>query len=225
MLLLAIVILFLFYFLLPFMYSDIKYALPSQKKHAIEKGHEESEYSLPSPADYMIISEENLFHPERRIPPEKKAEQELPKPEFVLYGTMIMDNFGIAYLEDLKAPRTTPGRGKRQVALKKGDSLSGFTLTDIQADKIVVTRGEEKMIVQIIDPRNPKQREAPVPVSQQAPAQQVKSPQKGTPATSVRPKSPVAAKILPTPKEQPAQPPPRSSFESTVRGFFDRGKQ
>jgi len=196
--------------------------LPVQKKAAEEEEVREYEFSPPSPADYMIIAEDNLFHPERIIPPEKKVEQELPKPEFILYGTMITDDLGVAYLEDLKAPRTTPGRGNRQVALKKGGALSGFTLKEIEADKIVMVRGEEKMIVHIIDPQKPKQRVEPVPVSQQAPARPAQAPQKDKPAKSTSQQTSAAKKILPPPKEQPNRLPPRSAFESTVRGFFDR---
>ena len=220
-LLLAVIIVMVNYSLLPFFNTDIKYILPVQKKSVGGEETDQAEFSPPSPSDYMIIAEENLFHPERRIPPEKKAEQELPKPEFVLYGTLITDDLGVAYLEDLKAPRTTPGRGKRQVALKKGDAFSGFTLKEIEADKIVMARGDEKMTVHIIDPQRPKQREVSVPVSQQSTAQ---TSQKNKPIASTTQRAAAAKKVLPTPKEPTVRPPPRSAFESTVRGFFDKPK-
>ena len=108
----------------------------------------------------MIISEENPFHPERKIPVEKKAEQPLPKPEFVLYGTLITDDLKMAYLEDLKAPRSTSGRGKRQVALKQGDSLSGFRVKEIEAGKVVMVRGDDRIIVPIIDPAHTREGQA-----------------------------------------------------------------
>jgi hypothetical protein len=43
--------------------------------------------------------------------------------------------------------------------LRKGDSLSGFTLKEIETDKIVMMRGEEKITVPINDPSHPRQRE------------------------------------------------------------------
>ena len=113
-----------------------------------------------NPLEYTVIAEQNLFHPERKIPPEKKAEAPLPKPEFVLYGTLITSDLGMAYLEDKKAaPVTTAGRGKRQTALKKGETMSGFILKEIQADRVTMTRGEETLIVSLNDPQNPKTRE------------------------------------------------------------------
>jgi len=223
--LLTIIIGMIHYSVIPFFHADIKYTLPLQKKAIVTEEANQTEFSPPSPTDYMNIAEENLFHPERRIPPEKKVEQELPKPDFVLYGTMVSDDLNVAYLEDLKAPRTTPGRGKRQVAIKKGDMLSGFMLKEIDTDKIVMMRGEEKMTVHLIDPQKPKQREVPAPVIRQTPAQTAQPAQKAKPTAPTTQKAPVAKQVLPAPKEQPVRPPPRSAFESTVRGFFDRPNQ
>ena len=223
--LLTIIIGMIHYSGIPFFHADIKYSLPAQKQVAAKEEINKSEFAPPSPTDYMNISEDNLFHPERRIPPEKKAEQELPKPDFILYGTMVSDDLNVAYLEDLKAPRTTPGRGKRQVAIKKGDILSGFTLKEVETDKIVMARGEEKMTVHLIDPQKPKQREVPSPVSRQTPAHPPQPAQKEKPAAPTTQKAPVAKQVLPAPKEPPVRPPSRSAFESTVRGFFDRPNQ
>ena len=201
-LLLTVIISMANHSLLPFLSMQIKYTLPSQNPSAKAAEDGQAEFSAPSPSDYTIISEENLFHPERIIPPEKKVEQELPKPEFVLYGTMVSDDISLAFLEDLKAPRNTPGRGKRQVALKKGDMFSGFTLKEIDADKIVMVRGEEKIIVSVVDPQKPKTREAPAPpVSQKPPGQ---LPQKASPAPVLPQKQPLA----PRPSVRPSQPAP-----------------
>lgn len=137
----------------------VKVILPSQQKVNAEDIIEEKEASS-SPADYMVIAEQNPFHPERKIPIEKKAEQPIPKPEFVLYGTLITDDLSIAYMEDKKAPVSTPGRGNRQISLRPGQSLSGFTLKEIEAEKVVMVRGEETMTVYLNDPNAPKKREA-----------------------------------------------------------------
>ena len=218
--LLIAIIVMVNYSLLPFIYSDIKYTLPLQKKAIVTEEVNQTEFTPPSPADYMNIAEDNLFHPERRIPPEKKVEPELPKPDFVLYGTMVSDDFKIAYLEDLKAPRSTPGRGKRQTAVKKGDVFSSFTLKEVEADKIVMVRGEEMMTVHIIDQRKPKIRE----VSQQTSAQPAQAPQKGKPTASTSQKAPIAKELLPKPKETPVRPPPRSGTDSIIFNYFDRQK-
>jgi hypothetical protein len=141
------------YTLLPMLNINAGLTFPSLKKPA---GLGQSAATTPvehprlSPSDFNIIAEQNLFHPERIIPPDKKAEPPpLPKPDVVLYGTLITDDARFAYLEDLKAPRNTAGRGKRQLILKIGDTLSGFVLKEIEADKIVMVRGEEQMTVEV----------------------------------------------------------------------------
>lgn len=101
--------------------------------------------------DYISIAEKNLFHPERKIPVEKTAEEAkpLPKPEFVLYGTTLLSDRSIAYLEDKKAPQSTPGRGKRVSVLAKGESLSGYVLEDVGRESVLMVRGNEKLTVSL----------------------------------------------------------------------------
>ena len=220
-LLLVEIIFMVTYTLLPFLNMNIQYTLPAQKNAIVTDEANQAEFAPPSPTDYMNIAEDNLFHPERRIPPEKKAETELPKPDFILYGTMVSDNLNVAYLEDLKAPHTTPGRGKRQTAVKKGDIFSGFILKEVEADKIVMVRGEDIMTVNVIDKRKTKMRASSGPADQKASAQPAQSPQ-GKPASSTTQRALTAKEIIPPPKEPPVRPPPRSGFESTVTEFFDR---
>ena len=138
------------------------YTIPVKEKAAENSTEDQTgETKTISPLEYTIIADQNLFHPERRIPPEKKAGQELPKPEFVLYGTLITGETMIAYLEDLKAPRTTPGRGKRQTALKIGQTMGGFKLEEIYDDKIVMVRGEEKIEVKVASSKDKRKTAAP----------------------------------------------------------------
>jgi hypothetical protein len=98
---------------------------------------------------------------------------------------MLSDDLSLAYLEDLKAPRNTPGRGKRQVALKKGDSLSGFVLKEIETDKITMVRGEEKLIVAMNDPQKAKAREVAAATTA-APPKQPQATPAATPAQKQR---------------------------------------
>jgi hypothetical protein len=164
---------------------DIKIKLnPSNPKNIQEiKDEMISDVPSQSPSDYIVIAEHNLFHPQRIIPPEKKEEQPLPKPEFVLYGTLISDDISIAYMEDKKSPRSTPGRGKRQTALKKGDTMSGYTLKEIDHEHVVMVKGEESLIVKVIDPGMKKDREggSPQPATQPqvSPQQRVSTQQRG----------------------------------------------
>jgi hypothetical protein len=133
--------------LFPLTKINATYSLPKVKLKTVEKAEKPQEKNgnvLPS--DYTVIGELNLFHPERRIPVEKKAE-EILKPELVLYGTLIQDNVQYAFIEDKKNPKTTPGRGNRQTMIKKGDVISGFVVSEIGADRITLTKGDEKMTV------------------------------------------------------------------------------
>jgi hypothetical protein len=74
-------------------------------------------------------------------------------------GTIITPELKMAFMEDNKAPVTTPGRGKRQSALRVGESLSGFTLKKVEANRVVLTRNEEIMTVMLDDSKSPKTRE------------------------------------------------------------------
>ncbi len=151
---------FLFGFLLPRVDSDVVYVPTLIKKKPVEKNPNESlKTQAPSPQEYRDIADQNLFHPERIIPPETKPEAVLPKPEFVLFGTLITPDLKVAYLEDKKAPVSTPGRGQRQTALMIGESLSGFKLKEIMTDKVMMTREDEILQVLLQEPGSSKARE------------------------------------------------------------------
>jgi len=126
-------------------------SLPAVKETAAESYKVPASPQNTSQADYAVIGDQNLFHPERIVPPEKKEEKAIPRPDVILYGTLITDQQSIAFVEDTKAPKTTPGRGRRQMTLRKGDQLSGYILRDIEANRIVLVKGEEKIIVLLED--------------------------------------------------------------------------
>jgi hypothetical protein len=140
------VIVLVAFVVVPLFDARVRFTLPVGKARAVaqQEAPVAPNAPTPSPSDYAVIGENNLFHPERRTPKEEKP---LPKPELVLYGTIVGDGASVAYVEDKKSPKTTPGRGKRQMAVKKGDVLSGFVLKEIEADRIVLTRGEETMVI------------------------------------------------------------------------------
>lgn len=184
---------------LPLFNVDIKYSLPvTQKIVEIkggegEKGKEEEpvQSQTASGLDYLVIAEQNLFHPERKIPTDEKN---MPKPEFILYGTLITDTTKIAYLEDLKVPHSTPGRGKRQLALHIGNVLSGYTLSEVYHDMVVMAKGDEKIELKVIDPSKPKTRETGVATA--------KVPEKPTEKAVSAPAKREAASITPEEKEK-----------------------
>jgi type II secretory pathway component PulC len=200
----------------PFMGTSIRYVPPSLKESVPTGKEKSSEYNSPSLADYVIVAEQNLFHPERKIPAEKKDEQQsLPKPEIVLYGTVISENARLAYIEDLKAPQSTAGRGKRQIVLKEGDTMGGFTLKEIEPDKIVMVRGEEKIIFRVHDTQRVKSKE----VSQEAHGRSGQSPTQ-TPQVSSAPK-PLSTDSL-VHRSFPTTRAPMGQSEEAARQFFTK---
>jgi hypothetical protein len=148
-LLFLIIIAIAVFVVFPSYFVKLKYTLPAGKpKMDLMQEIPAGDIQAPLLHDYAVIGENNLFHPERKLIKEVKP---LPKPELVLYGTIIGDGISTAFIEDKKSPRTTPGRGKRQTAVKKGDVLSGFVLKEIEPDRIVLSRGEEMMVVTLAE--------------------------------------------------------------------------
>ena len=161
--LLVSILAFAYFLLIPLFTVEVRVPSPSSATVKADEPKKEqvAEPNLnPNPLqDYAVIAEKNLFHPDRIIPAEKKNEVIIPRPEFVLYGTLIADNVRIAYLSDKKAPRTTPGRGKRQVGLKIGETLSGYTLKEVLPDRVVLRRGDDTIELKVISPENRKDRD------------------------------------------------------------------
>jgi hypothetical protein len=176
LLLIGAILIFVIYTILPLLNLSVQFTLPSGKKPSVHKDETIDESILPSLNDYTMIAEDNLFHPAREIPDEKADSQPLEQPEFVLYGTLVTDNLRLAYIEDIKAPLNTPGRGRRQKALKIGNIMSGFTLKEIETDRVVMVREEESIIVSLNDPSHPKERtESVITKSTLQPRTQVKA--------------------------------------------------
>lgn len=136
-------------------------ALPRVSPIAAAEAEQQVAYQSPPMSDFVIVSEENLFHPERKTPLGKAGES--ARPDIVLYGTLILGDTAIAYIEDRNSPYSTPGRGKRQKAIKKGDAVSGFVLKEIGRDMIVLERGEDKMTVLLKDRKDRHARSSAMP--------------------------------------------------------------
>ena len=51
------------------------------------------------------------------------------------------------YVEDRKSPYSTAGRGKRQIAVNEGGMIAGYKLAKVNADSIVLVRGEDKITI------------------------------------------------------------------------------
>ena len=98
-----------------------------------------------------------------------------------------------------------PTRGKKQVPLRPGQTLSGFVLKEIDADKVVMVRGDERLEVQLNDASKSKTREG------------------ATTATGTQAGTPPQTAV--SPPQSPAQPPANAAApaQQAVRpGIFRR---
>lgn len=170
----------------------------------------------PAYTDYALIAEQNLFHPSRTIASGGPA---MPRPEVILYGTLIIDNMSIAYVEDKKSPHSTPGRGKRQIALKKGESLSGYVLTTVDKDRIELVKGGDKIVVYLSDQNKVRSdettRSATPPGSPKPAVQPRAAPTSPQPAVQPRTR-PAAPPSIVQPRSMPSG--PQSTVQPTVPG-------
>lgn len=136
---------FFFSLLYPLVVAPLSVSVPPAKEIPAGAAVGAAEPGKQPPADYAVIEAQNLFHPNRIIPPEKSAAQQIPRPELVLHGTMIAGGLKVAFVQDKKAAPTSPGRGVRQVALKEGESIGGYKLEQVTDKLIVLASGEDRM--------------------------------------------------------------------------------
>jgi len=143
-------------------------------------------------SDYLTIVEKDLFRPSRTdTKTDTGTLTSRPSELLKLFGTIIMNNESIAILEDPSTKKSKP--------YHINDSLSGFVITDIQKDKIVVLRGDEKIEIKLRDLKGfttPSSTSATVP------------------KTSVKPKKP---------KRRRQSPPRRPSRRQTPRTGLSSG--
>jgi len=200
-LLFAITAVFASYVLPSLLNLKISYTPPAPKK--IVEGKEEKAAATQSPSamEYTIVAEQNVFNPERKIPAEKKNDEKLlPKPEFVLYGTVINSDTSIAFIEDKKAPFSSQGRGKRQQVLHLGGTLSGYTLKELYPDRVVMLRGEDRLEITVLNSAKSRSSDTSTVASTQVPTAQA------TQAATAPPRMPPSAAQLRLQRHRQDQP-------------------
>lgn len=147
LLLLAMAIFLFFEWDYPIIDTKIKITIPKPKEVLAMNEEKAVAENVATYLDYLAVTEKNIFHPERKLPSEKKEEQPLARPEIILYGTLITGEKRIAYIEDKKVPYFTLGRGKRQVAINEGGLISGYKLEEVNTESILLVRGGDKIVV------------------------------------------------------------------------------
>jgi hypothetical protein len=173
-------------------------------------------YRSLTPGDYAVISDQTLFHPNRKIPAEKPAEKAVPKPDLFLYGTLITGEGSFAFVEDRKAPSPAGGRDKRQFTLRKGGTLGGYLLSEIEADRIVLIKGDERVVVMLSDREKRRASDAPAPQAASRPVSPSPQPGASLPQTASPPGT-AAGAVTPSLPRSP-QPAPFSSQTGPSHG-------
>ena len=163
---------------------------------------------------FIVISEKNIFSPERKDFPTLTVEKSNPvtRPQVILYGVTIAGDFQAASLAN---PGRSLRKGEREtMTVKIGENIGGYKLTKIQPDRVTMESNGDSFEVLLYDSRNPKKRtevktEAkpaavistqPAPASPTPPAA---APASAPPSASVE-KTPPAASVE-KPKEPPQQ--------------------
>ena len=107
---------------------------------------------------YILISEKNIFSPERKDFPITPLEQTKTnvRPQVILYGVTIAGDFQAASL-------VNPGRplkkGERKtITVKIGGEIGKYKLAKILPDRIAMENNRDTFEVLLYDPRNRKRR-------------------------------------------------------------------
>lgn len=133
---------------------------------------------MPAKETFAVIVERPLFSPSRRPPAEGTAATPIPAPDFSLFGIVISAGEPFALVQ--------PSAGGEPVRITEGASMSGWTVSRIEADRILIWHGatEQELLLDFSAPAptlaNAVPNDAPAD-SQAAPASQDNS---GTDNTS-----------------------------------------
>lgn len=168
------------------------------------------------PADAAAIAMKNIFSPDRKDFPVQSSEtRKIVRPQIVLYGVTIGDNYQFASIVNPGRPLL---RGEREtLSLKVGDKVGDYKLAKVLPDRIVLEGAEDSFEVLLHDAKTPKKRTEvrtetkPAAVTSTLPTVPAPEGSKTTPpavATPAPGPTPPAATIRPVPSPTaPAQVP------------------
>jgi len=150
----------------------------------------------PAPAVYGVISQKNIFHPERKefpiILPPDPAKKAATRPNLTLFGVAIGESIQSALINN---PTRRADKGEREtMSVKVGDRVGEYTVKEIQSDRISLESSGDSFDVLLYDPSRQKKRPVFTP-----------------PPTPVRPPGSMPTPTpTPTPSPVPPRPFPRS---------------
>jgi len=135
-------------------YSTLAHPIEIPSKPGISKVKKEEETSVSKnkPLDkefFKIIAEKDLFRPSRTAPLLRHnispSREELPKNPPRVFGTVLSDIETMALIED---PVTKTTR-----RYHVNESVSGFIISEIQKDKVIFLKGNERIEVKLREPK------------------------------------------------------------------------
>jgi hypothetical protein len=136
------------------------------------------EYQPTMPAGGSDAVDRTLFNPTRRPAPTALVESAKPRiqrGQFALSGTLVVEGKATAYLREVNG-----GKSRR---VTKGDTVNGMLVTEIQADRVRLTVGDESEEVVMKIATGPKTTIQPVmPTTPGQPVTATATPQGSTPA-------------------------------------------
>jgi hypothetical protein len=169
----------------------------------------------------IMISEKNIFNPERKefsvtIPDQSKP---MMRPQIILYGVTIKEDYQSATI-------VNPGRplqkGEREMmTLKIGEQVGEYRLAKILPDRIIMEAGEDSFEVLLYDTKLPKRRTSirtetkPAEVTTTSPAPAPAPVPKA--ATAPKPVEPPKERVIEAPLPRPISP-SSPSYPSILRG-------
>jgi hypothetical protein len=179
------------------------------KKEDIKVKHKEK---IASEASFKLITDQDLFRPSRSAPSIKKEKIEkvaAPKNTPRLFGTVILGDNKTAILED---PET-----KTTKTYRVNESVSGFVVSEILEDKVVLLSGSEKVEVRLRDDKGIKSKRKPKykPRSRRQ-TQRSRSVSRRKPQPRRPPRSHSSQKQINTPPPNPA-----GNLHPEVEGFME----
>ena len=150
------------------------------------------------PAVFKMISEKNLFSPDRKEfpvlagPDAKDARKPMVRPNLTLYGVVIGNQFGSAMISN----PTRKDKERDTLTVRVGDKVGEFTVARILEDRITLESSEDSFDVLLYDASKPKKRVVPLPLTP-APVRP------SGPAPGMRPASGPSPGGIPTPSPSP----------------------
>ncbi len=154
---------------------------------------------------FNVISQKDLFRQSRTalLLKNEKVEKSLPKNAPKLFGTIILNEFKTAILEDPDT-RTTKNYGIN-------DSIAGYTVSEILENKVILLFNDEKVEVKLRDSKGIK-------------TKQRRSPRTRTTTRNVKRSKPKRVpRKTPTRRRKPATPHQNTSPDDLERMLEDMG--